>query len=170
MRRFFPSGYCTAAMEWYPMKVTPRNMRRLALDNRVAVSWETPDLARQGHSKVNAKPNPGHEGHHRMKAISTGVICLVASGDMYTVFFHGDKMADLKNHVVCHMTLYRKTRDPTKNSYLQLNFPSEFDLEKVKSSLGDLFGEYLWTGWAATVLADLDKYVEVKSKTVSSKL
>ena len=147
MSKFFPSGLCTMHLEWYPMKVTLRNMKRLAKANNVVVTMTTGD---QG---------PRNEP----LAISVGQIILLPCGELYTIFFHGDKMVDFKDHVVYHLRLFEKVRNPELESFFQLNFSQNFEVDLVKSEVKYFFSRFLWSGGAVTNVTDLDKYLASKN-------
>ena len=157
MRKFFPHGLCTMHHEWYPMKVTTRNMERLAMANNVVVTKTT----HQGRSCQNEP-----------MAISLGQIILLPCGEMYTIFFHGDKMADFKDHAIFHLDLFEKIRNPTLQSYFQLNFPLTFEVDSVKSEMERFFSRFLWSGGAVTNVTNLEKYLASKQPTIltSSKI
>ena len=150
MKKFFPSGLCTMHHEWYPMKVTERNMERLAKANNIVVTKSI---------------NQGHSGQNEPIALSLGQIILLPCGEMYTIFFHGDKMTDFKDHVIGHLDHFEKIRNPTLQSYFQLNFPLTFEVDSVKSEMERFFGRFLWSGGVVTNVTNLDKYLASKLPT-----
>ena len=157
MEKLFPSGLCTMHHEWYPMKVTERNMERLAKANNIVVSKST---------------HKGHSGQNEPMALSLGQTILLPCGEMYTIFFHGEKMTDFNDHVICHLDLFDKIRNPTLQSYFQLNFPLTFEVDSVKTEIARFFSRFLWSGGAVTNVTNLDKYLASKHPThfTSSKL
>ena len=157
MKKFFPSGLCTMHQEWYPMKVTERNMKRLAKANNIV---------------VNKTTHQGHSGHDEPIAMSLGQIILLPCGEMYTIFFHGDKMTDFKDHVIYQLNHFEKVRNPTLHSYCQLNFPLTFTVDSVKSEMESYFSRFLWSGGAVTNVTNLNKYLASKQSNnfISSKL
>ena len=150
MKNFFLSGLCTMHAEWYPMKVTLRNMKRLAEANHVVTT-----MASEG------------QGQHKVKAISFGQMILLPCGEMYTIFFHGDKLLDFKDHVIFHLGIFKKVRNPTLDTFVQLNYPSTLKMDEVRIEMEKYFRRFLWSGGAVTNVTNLDKYLESKAKAIS---
>ena len=128
MNHFFPSGLCTMHPEWYPMKVTPRNMQRLARANHVVAT-----MVHQGRS----------QGQRQVKAISFGQMILLPCGEIYALFFRGDKMTDFKDHVIYHLGIFSKIRNPTLDTFVQLNYPLDFQVDDVKFEMKRYLNKYL---------------------------
>ena len=157
MKKFFPSGLYTMHHEWYPMKVTERNMERLAKANNIVVTKTT---------------HQGDSGHIEPIAMSLSQTILLPCGEMYTIFFHGDKMTDFKDHVIYQLNHFEKVRNPSLQSYCQLNFPLTFAVDSVKSEMAGFFSRFLWSGGAVTNVTNLNKYLASKQSNnfISSKL
>ena len=105
------------------------------------------------------------QGQRQVKAISFGQMILLPCGEIYALFFRGDKMTDFKDHGI-----FSKIRNPTLDTFVQLNYPLDFQVDDVKFEMKRYFNKYLWAGGAVTSVTNLDRYLESKVHVLSPKL
>lgn len=121
LRRLFPEGVIAINNNWLPFKTTQRNMRKVSRLAQFLVSREAGEITSISHCDV--MPNPG--------------------GDLFAMYFHGEKMSHLFAHISRHLCRMREFCNQQRDTYFGIIYPESTGFSSLQAALQNAFGDYL---------------------------
>ena len=141
-KQFFPNGVCPVHDNWFPLVVTPFNMRKVALENNV-VTTTAPGGAIVALSYGDARP--------------------LSRRTVYTLYFCGDpKQKSVLSHIRVHLRKFQMSRNLIYEGHLIVNFLGcNKETEDIRNNILSKSGiclKYIDSFKVCILMTDVHKY------------